>query len=44
VCVPGKSSVEVLSKVFDVFLRRKLDVVYVDRRTRVFAGSERDLG
>jgi hypothetical protein len=28
--VPGKSSVEVQSEVLDVFLLRKLDVVYVD--------------
>jgi hypothetical protein len=34
--VPGKSSVE-------VFLR-KLDVVYIDRWSRVFAGGEYDLG
>jgi hypothetical protein len=29
--VPGKSSVEVQSEVFDIFFVRKLDVVYVDR-------------
>jgi hypothetical protein len=29
--VPGKSSVEVESEVFDVFFLRKLDIVYVDQ-------------
>jgi hypothetical protein len=40
--VPGKSSVEVQFEVFDIFMRR-LDVVYVDRWTRIFAGGECDL-
>jgi hypothetical protein len=42
--VPGKSSVEVQSEVFDVLFLRKLDVIYADWWTHIFMGGECDLG
>jgi hypothetical protein len=44
VFVPGKSSVEVQSELSDAFFLRKLDVIYVDQWTCVFADGECDLG